>query len=108
MANFNYYCINCTCGKKETFIIEKEDNTTSLFAIPEGEERCPENDSILKYLGHNMTGGIAKFASSSREGKAAMLKQRSKDHYVKEIKERRHEMDKKTFGRSSFDSKPKK
>lgn len=95
MIKCNYWCLDCDCGKKprDTIVIEQNDeDAKDSFVVG-----CPFSESEkpppLKFAGTSHVGGLAKFASASMEEKSRILKQRSRNHFQKEIKERKHQME---------------
>lgn len=87
MSCYNYWCINCTCENKDIkgkrdFQVEKPESKEKR------KERCPVNGSVMKLMGQKMYGG----KTMDKETRIKSLKKRSKDHFNKEIKERKVDM----------------
>ena len=86
----------CDCGK--TRFISKY--TTSIktgggFIYKEGNKEITCNcGSVMKSIEREFKGvpNIGKFSSASREQKTEMLKQRSREHFKKNISDQRQEM----------------
>ena len=88
MVNFKYWCFTDECFVKDLkngYIIEKEESEEHK------EERCPDCGEILKLAGR-VAPGVLKFNSMSPQEKSQVLKQRSKVHFQKDIKERRTDL----------------
>lgn len=114
MITFNYYCTDCTCGaepgKDKTFemtLSEKEGKKKQVCPNFEGSKRS-KAVVYLKLLGQKMSTGLLRFSGKTMtlDQKQAALKKRSSVDYEKNVKDRKHEMWKKTFGRG--DEKPNK
>lgn len=90
MSNrYNYWCVDCNCENKEkhssyrNFVIEKPESKEKR------KEPCPNNPKLkLKLMGMLTYGGT----TMSKEERIVSLKKRSKDHFNKEIKEKKEHM----------------
>jgi len=97
MSNYtyNYCCTNtdsCDIAFQTVQITKPEEEADKV-------EKCSECKKPLKRLGVVMSGGYLKVASMNPEGKREVLKKRSHEHFKKEIKERQHEIIKKSTGK---------
>lgn len=83
---YNYWCVDCTCGlsgKERDFIIDKPESKENRI------EKCPNNPKLkLKLMGVKTYG--AKIMDKNE--RISSLKKRSKDHFNKEIKEKKQAM----------------
>ena len=88
-CTFNYWCQDCTCGAKgaqRDFEIDKPESKAKR------KEICPNNGSPMKLMGQKVT--ILK--SMDKDTRIKSLKKRSKDHFKREIAEKRVEIVKKS------------
>lgn len=83
---YNYWCENCTCGKigkERDFIVEKSESKENR------KEFCPNDSKLLMKLMGVKTHGAKIMDKTQR---VSALKKRSKDHYNREIKEKKAHM----------------
>ena len=105
-TSYNYWCSECTCSKQykgdKRYIIIKTDLT---FSEEEQEKRyCPykledTSDNVdgikpLKLMGVK-SNVIGSFSSKNKEEKQQILQKRSREHFNKEILERKVELNRK-------------
>lgn len=83
---YNYFCPNPQCPCKSLQVIEKPE------ADEGNAEVCLECEEPLVLKGYVPFGGFLRVQSSTPAQRQEILRQRSKEHYKKEIKERKHEM----------------
>ena len=97
---FNYYCLNSTgCSNRKLVQVQKTREEEAE------EENCPECNKPMKLVGEHAGGGYLTFGSLTPDQKRAVLAKRSREHFNREIKERKHVMDKTAFGVSDYDKK---
>lgn len=82
----NFQCTNDDCGKQKLDKYKWDDDLT-----PEKCE-CGEDMFEIPRNQTNEATKFLKFSSMSAEDKKKMLTKRSHDHFEREIKERKHEM----------------
>jgi|GEM_PF-4044200 hypothetical protein len=86
-----YWCFTDGCEAKKmkdgVLIIKDETQENELTL-------CPYCGAELKLAGRVISGGFLKFASMAPNEKAKVLKERSHQHFLKEIKPQKDEMDK--------------
>lgn len=97
MENYNFSCSTC----KKTFFISSYTMTGSGTYLHKGSKeqlRCDcESKTVLSIVDKEWDGGcptFTKIASMSPQERSEVLKKRSKAHFNKEIRERKHEMNK--------------
>lgn len=95
-------------GKNQQLELTEKESKKKQMCPNASNVKEEEDSGVLKLMGQQMAGGLLKFSGKTMtlDQKQAALKKRSSVDYEKNIKDRKHEMWKKTFGRG--DEKPRK
>ena len=91
MSSYNYFCTNNGCpneDRRRSFVVSKDPSQKDEI------ELCPFCETELKLLGENVSGGYMKINSMTPEQRKVVLKKRSNQDYIKNIKEKKEYTDK--------------